>query len=242
MNREALNRSILEAPFDASVRKTRQGAFGKELHYVEAQHYIRRLNDAFGSEWSWRIIQHDIHGSEVVVIGALEAEGVLKHSFGGSSITTNSQTGEVVSIANDLKSAATDALKKACSFFGIGLELYGGIDDAMPSHRTHSGPQGVQNGNGARNHGNGRYSSETNGSRSYSSNSNGRSPSGNNGNGSPDRNRLTAKQLKALYAISHSQQMSDWDLKGTSVEAFGVAPEFLSRQQASHLIDTLNGN
>ena len=30
----------------------------------------------------------------------------------------------MMSIADDLKAAATDALKKACSLFGIGLEAY----------------------------------------------------------------------------------------------------------------------
>jgi hypothetical protein len=59
---------------------------------------------------------------------------------GGSSITRNRETGEVVSLADDLKAAATDALKKACSLLGIGLHLHAG-DDALPGRPAKARPQ-----------------------------------------------------------------------------------------------------
>jgi hypothetical protein len=121
-----LNRAALEKPFPEELIKTRRGAFGKDLSFVEAVHYIRRLNDAFESGWSWKIVSHEVNGSEIIVHGILEAGGQSKHAFGGSGITTNKTTGEVISISDDMKAAATDALKKACSLFGIGLEMYAG--------------------------------------------------------------------------------------------------------------------
>lgn len=42
-----MNRAALEKPFPEELIKTRKGAFGKELSFIEAVHYIRRLNDAF---------------------------------------------------------------------------------------------------------------------------------------------------------------------------------------------------
>lgn len=118
-----MNRAIIERPFPADAVKTRQGAFG-QVSYVEGSLYIDRLNEAFDSAWSWSILGHEERGNEVVVHGVLKADGIEKHAFGGSNITTNRETGEVISLADDLKAAATDALKKACSLLGIGRDLY----------------------------------------------------------------------------------------------------------------------
>jgi hypothetical protein len=209
-----MDRALLEKPFTPEVVKTRKGAFG-ELSYVEAAHYIRRLNDAFEGQWSWRIVSHQIEGSEVIVLGVLEAGGASKHAFGGSAITTNRTTGEVVSQADDLKAAATDALKKACSLFGIGLDLYTSSVEPAAVNPTAGSPRlrTVPSAPPAR----------------------AEQPTA-----PPERNRLTAKQLRAIYAIGHAQGLSDAALKKRSLEAFGVAPEFLSRTDASALIESLS--
>ena len=121
-----MKREILEKPFDKSLVKTRKGSFGQSLAYVEGAEYIKRLNEAFDAEWSFEIVERkvDFDNGEVIVLGKLRAGGVEKSAFGGSSITVSKTSGEVVSIADDLKAAATDSLKKACTLFGIGLELY----------------------------------------------------------------------------------------------------------------------
>jgi hypothetical protein len=41
-------------------------------------------------------------------------------------ITKAKETGEIISLADDLKAAATDALKKAATLLGVGLHLYNG--------------------------------------------------------------------------------------------------------------------
>ena len=69
---------------------------------------------------------------EVAVLGKLSAGGVTKTVFGGSSITRARETGEPVSISDDLKAGASDALKKACSLLGIGLELYSEVPVPAP--------------------------------------------------------------------------------------------------------------
>jgi hypothetical protein len=122
MNEE--KREILETPFPTSLRRTRRGGHGRELTYVETHNYIRRLNQAFEGDWSFNITEHTRTDDEVIVLGRLCAGGVEKAAFGGSNLTRNRETGTPVSLADDLKAAASDALKKAASLLGIGLDLY----------------------------------------------------------------------------------------------------------------------
>ena len=132
-------REALESPFPSDLIRTRRGSFGKTLAYVEVANYIHRLNEAFGGDWSFEILEHKIMDTEVVVLGKLTAGGVVKTAFGGSAITHNRETGEQVSISDDLKAAASDALKKACSLLGVGLELYG--DQSATSERPEEIPR-----------------------------------------------------------------------------------------------------
>ncbi len=54
--------------------------------------------------------------------------------FGGSAVTLDKE-GRAVSIADDLKAAASDALKKCASLFGVALEMYGGATQANGNGR-----------------------------------------------------------------------------------------------------------
>lgn len=81
-----LNRAALEKPFPEELIKTRKGAFGKDLSYVEAIHYIRRLNDAFEAGWSWKIVSHEANGSEIIVHGVLEAGGQASRRHSNSAM------------------------------------------------------------------------------------------------------------------------------------------------------------
>jgi hypothetical protein len=44
--------------------------------------------------------------------------------FGKSGITRSTKDNAIVSLGDDLKAAATDALKKCATLFGVGLHLY----------------------------------------------------------------------------------------------------------------------
>jgi len=111
-------RKILEDPFDESQIKYRPGSFGKTLAYIEGHEVIKRLNIAFQGNWSFEIAGHEVTDSEVLVVGKLvcPGEGIIKMAFGGSKVTVNKDTGEVVSISDDLKAAATDGLPTADLF------------------------------------------------------------------------------------------------------------------------------
>ena len=201
-----MDRAVLERAFPTEVIRTRKGAHG-QVSYVEAAHYIRRLNEAFAGEWSWTIISKEQRDTEVIVVGALEANGRVKHAFGGSRVTTKTGTDSQVSLADDFKAAATDALKKACSLLGIGLDLYttepataDGATDPSAGRRTQLREVPREQ---------------------------------------AEPSRLTVKQLRAIYAIATANGVSDTELKKQCKDTFGVMPEYLSRQDASALIERL---
>jgi hypothetical protein len=133
-----VKRDVLTRPFETGQIKRRQGAYGKELSYVDVAAVITRLNEAFDHEWTFEVTSHEIQENEAIVVGRLTAGGVTKMHFGGSSITLD-RDGRVVSIADDLKAAASDALKKCASLLGVALEIYGGAPERQPASRTANG-------------------------------------------------------------------------------------------------------
>ena len=144
-----MNRQLLEVNFSQEEIKQRDGSFGQTLNYVSGYTVIDRLNQAFESLWSFEIVSHEIHQDEVIVIGKLSAEGIAKSQFGSSRITRTRETGEAVSLASDLKSAATDALKKCATLLGIGLHLYADKPtSAASTSQKGNGGDNSQSGNG----------------------------------------------------------------------------------------------
>lgn len=119
---------LLTKPFRPEQIRQREGNRGKVLSYIDIAAVIERLNQAFEHAWSFEIVRHEIQQGEVIVLGKLTADGVTKEAFGGSSITTD-KVGDVLSIADDLKAASSDALKKCASMLGVALELYGGAKE-----------------------------------------------------------------------------------------------------------------
>jgi hypothetical protein len=119
-----LNRDILEKEFEPSQIKRRRGPFGDDLDYVETADVIRRLNSAFDGEWSFEIVEYQQLFDEVIVLGKLTAQGISKCQFGSHKITKSKKSGEAAQIGFDLKSAASDCLKKASTHFGVALHLY----------------------------------------------------------------------------------------------------------------------
>jgi len=159
----ALNCEVLEKPFPPEQIKQRAGNFGT-LDYIEGHAVIQRLNSALEGMWSFEIINHHINEKEgeVLVLGKLTVGNIVKMQFGSSQITRAKASGEIISIADDLKAAATDSLKKCATQMGVGLYLYNkekGSSDQVPSNSTGNG-----SGNGTKqsqkSNGNGRLSAK----------------------------------------------------------------------------------
>ena len=200
-----MNRQLLEQSFSQEEIKQRDGNFGQTLNYVSGHTVIERLNQAFESLWSFEIVSHEIHQDEVIVIGKLTAESIAKSQFGSSRITRTRETGEVVSLASDLKSAATDALKKCATLLGVGLHLY--------ADKTSAAVNANQKGNGGED-----------------------SQSGNNGNGN---GRLSAKQHSFLVKLANEKGLTRKELNDQCVETYGSVIDYLTRQNASSMIENM---
>ena len=212
-----MNRELLEKPFEPKQIKQREGNFGKTLDYIEGHSVIQRLNDAFDAQWSFEIARFDMleDKDEIIVLGKLTANGIVKSQFGSSRITKARETGEVISLADDLKAAATDAIKKCATLMGVGLHLYN--NDGNPARKQQN----------SSNHPSG-YNANSNHGRNNSRNG------GNGGNG-----RISAKQHKYILDIIKDLGMTKSALNQQCVQAYGVGLDYLNRSDASSLINEL---
>ena len=113
--------------------KKRKGRGGKELDYIETNYVIARLNATFFFDWdvetTWQHI--DMKERQVAVrvkltVRFADNRTITKEAFGGSEVKY-SKAGEIIDLADDLKAAESDALKKAASMLGIGWDVYSGI-------------------------------------------------------------------------------------------------------------------
>ena len=103
---------------------------GLQVDYVPGWWVIEQLNTLFNHKWSFEILAHDINKDQVWVKGRLiihrpNGENVIKDSFGSAEVKYNKESGKPIDIGDDLKAAATDALKKASTLLGIAADVYG---------------------------------------------------------------------------------------------------------------------
>ena len=214
-------REILEKPFPPEAIKKREGSYGRQLDYVEGHTVIQRLTDAFDGDWSFEVQSYQVLDEEVVVLGKLTANGITKSQFGSSSITRAKESGKPVSIGDDIKAAATDALKKCATLLGVALYLYNG--NGVVSSGAAKNPQTETNGVycGA-------------GSGNLPSSAGGATPSQEKGNG-----RISTRQLNFVLKLGKNIGWTSKELNDEAVKAFGVKLDFLSLKEASAFIDIL---
>ena len=110
------------------------------LSYIDTPLVIERLNTAFAGDWSFRIVSHEVTDAEVLVLGELEAGGVVKQQFGGKDREDN------VPLGDTAKAAASDAVKKCATLLGVGLELYVKENGSGQSSESGSGSTGNSDG------------------------------------------------------------------------------------------------
>lgn len=152
----------LSEPFDKKFIKQRDGAFGRTLDYIEAHIIIQRLNDVFGANWNFEVLtkpnESIINGHLVVqvrlTVPNIDADGkiigwVVKEQVGGKKITVMKVDKSILDLASDFKAATTDALKKAATLLGVGLDLYGSDEkevkiDAEPAEDIQKAASSIQ--------------------------------------------------------------------------------------------------
>ena len=216
-----MNRELLEQPFKPEQIKQRAGAFGQTLQYIEGHAVIQRMNEAFDGQWSFRIKSHDMLESEIIVLGELCAGTSTKTQFGSSTITKSKSTGEVLSLADDFKAAATDALKKCATMFGVGLHLYAGqsVESSPSIQSAHQGsmPPGY-----------------TNGGSDSSNNSS--SDNGDYGNDTNGKGRLSSKQYNFILNLAVKRGLTQNAIDKKAVDEYGAVVAHLSKDSASTMI------
>jgi hypothetical protein len=129
-----------------------------------------------------------------------------------------------MSEADARKGSYTNALKKAAAMFGCGRQAYEGtLDDdnvpqEVPAEPMPSTPGGV---------------TQPRPAPVVASATAPKPPA-------PQRSRLSSKQLAAIWAIGRKVGYEQQTLRQHIKTAFGVQPEFISREQASHAIGALS--
>jgi len=117
----------------AQYVKSRPAKGGGTWDYVPGGYMKKILNLMFGWDWDFEIMDEKIMHGEVIVKGKLTCRSngkeIIKMQYGNKDIMYRKlQQGETerqpLSIGNDLKSAATDALKKCAAEIGIAADIY----------------------------------------------------------------------------------------------------------------------
>lgn len=107
---------------------TRPAKGGGTWDYVTGGYVKKCLNLMFGWDWSFEIVDQQIIHNEVVVKGKLTCNSngktIVKMQFGNKDIIYKKGTETPLSIGNDMKSAATDCLKKCAAEIGIAADIY----------------------------------------------------------------------------------------------------------------------
>ena len=215
-------RDVLEAPFAPEMIEQREGSFGKVLDYVEGWAVIQRLNEAFEGDWTFEIERFEILEDEVVVLGKFSANGIVKTQFGSSSITRAEDTGKPICLGDDLKGAATDAVKKCATLMGVALYLYNGDGTPLVTVSEKEGAIFCSAGTSLP----GTSSIGPSPQRQESGEGNGNS-------------RLTHKQLNYLISLAKDIDWTFKELNEESRKIYCIDVDQISRREASDFISIM---
>jgi hypothetical protein len=114
----------------AQYVKTRPALGGGTWDYVTGGYIKKCLNLMFGWDWDFEIIDEKImiEAREVIVKGRLTCRSagktIVKMQYGNKTIMFRKGSDIPLSIGNDMKAAATDALKKCAAEVGIAADIY----------------------------------------------------------------------------------------------------------------------
>jgi hypothetical protein len=108
----------------------REGPGGRTLAYVEHAYVTEKLNQIFGFNWSLEIMEQHIVNNEAIVkvrlmVRTAAGGEIVKEAYGGQVHQPNTE------LANTIKGACSDGLKKAASLLGIGIDLYRHDDQSV---------------------------------------------------------------------------------------------------------------
>lgn len=126
--------NLLASPTPDKFIKQREGRGGRTFDYVEGHYVVAVLNAVFGFNWDDTVVEKIVNESakQIAMLVRLtvrfaNGQAVTKEGWGGSDIKyTKGDIPKIIDLADDLKSAHTDALKKAASYLGVAWDVYSG--------------------------------------------------------------------------------------------------------------------
>lgn len=145
-------KDVVTRPIPDQLIKQRPGSGGKSLSYLSGNTVVDLLNEAFGYLWSWEQLEQWVQPSIDKFNPKYDKkpvpQGPVAHVKGKLTVYLPQKDGQVFSIVKTgygskaimgsqsdqesiFKAAGTDALKKAASLLGIGLELYRDEEEQM---------------------------------------------------------------------------------------------------------------
>lgn len=109
------------------IRK-RPGRGGQLFDYVETGYMVGLLNTVFNGLWDFEVTDQQVGTTQVWVRGKLTVYispelKITKTQYGGSDVKKD-RNGNLIDIADDLKAASSDCLKKCASLFGFASDIY----------------------------------------------------------------------------------------------------------------------
>jgi hypothetical protein len=120
----------LKRPFPAEELRQRPGGNGMQLDYIDWPSAVHRLDNAIGTN-NWSFVVSDLKMLGDDTAGYAICQGHMTITFpdgttatkGGYGGCAYGQGGRGMSPDDAAKGAASDALKKSASLFGVGLHL-----------------------------------------------------------------------------------------------------------------------
>jgi len=121
----------------AKYRKQRPAKGGGTWTYVTGGYVKKCLNLMFGWDWDFEVVDEKVLHGEVIVKGRLtcrtNGREIVKMQFGNKDVMYKREPDKEgnripLSIGNDMKAAATDALKKCAAEIGIAADVYNAED------------------------------------------------------------------------------------------------------------------
>lgn len=101
---------------------------GGNWKYVTGGYVKKVLNLMFGFNWDFEIVSEMIQHGQAIVKGKLTCRTgditIVKMQYGRQDIKFKRGTTDPLDLGNDLKGAATDALKKCASELGVASDIY----------------------------------------------------------------------------------------------------------------------